>query len=115
MHSTTNNLGAAEQLQEGSARYLYLPALVAAIGGLLFGFDTAVINGAIVFIKRQFVLSDSQTEIAASSLLLGCVVGASLAAFTSDRFGRKRVLIAAAALFTASSLGSALPRNLTEF
>src|SRR5205823_15063731 len=104
-----------EEVQEGSALYLYLPALVAAIGGLLFGFDTAVINGAIVFIKRQFVLSDSQTEVAASSLLLGCVVGASLAAFTSDRFGRKRVLIAAAALFTVSSLGSAFPRDLAQF
>ena len=94
---------------------MYLPAAVAAIGGLLFGFDTAVINGAIVFLKAQFGLSDSQTEIAASSLLLGCVAGASLAGFTSDRFGRKRVLLAAAALFTASSLGSALPNNLTQF
>jgi len=99
----------------GAARYLYLPAAVAAIGGLLFGFDTAVINGAIVFLKSQFQWSDSQTEIAASSLLLGCVAGASLAAFTSDRFGRKRVLIAAAALFTVSSLASALPNNLTQF
>src|SRR5712672_2526886 len=102
-------------LQEGSARYVYLPAVVAAIGGLLFGFDTAVINGAIVFIKRQFLLSDAQTEIAASSLLLGCVVGASLAAFTSDRLGRKKVLLAAAALFTVSSLASAFPRDLTQF
>jgi sugar porter (SP) family MFS transporter len=103
------------QAGKGSARYLYLPAAVAAIGGLLFGFDTAVINGAIVFLKGQFSLSDSQTEIAASSLLLGCVIGASVAAFTSDRFGRKRVLLAAAALFTLSSLGAALPRNLVEF
>ena len=94
---------------------MYLPAAVAAIGGLLFGFDTAVINGAIVFLKSQFGLSDSETEIAASSLLLGCIVGASLAGFTSDRFGRKRVLLAAAALFTLSSLGSALPRDLTQF
>jgi len=101
--------------QQGTARHLYLPAAVAAIGGLLFGFDTAVINGAIVFLKSQFGLNDSQTEIAASSLLLGCVVGASLAAFTSDRFGRKRVLLAAAALFTISSLGTALPRDLTQF
>lgn len=103
------------QVQQGSARYVYLPALVAAIGGLLFGFDTAVINGAIVFIKQQFGLSDSQTEIAASSLLLGCVVGASVAAFTSDRFGRKRVLLGAATLFTLSSIGAALPRDLIEF
>jgi sugar porter (SP) family MFS transporter len=89
--------------------------MVAAIGGLLFGFDTAVINGAIVFIRQQFGLSDTQTEIAASSLLLGCIVGASVAAFTSDRFGRKRVLLAAAALFALSSIGAALPRDLTEF
>lgn len=101
--------------QTGSARSIYLPAMVAAIGGLLFGFDTAVINGAIVFIKRQFGLSESQTEIAASSLLLGCVVGASVAAFTSDRFGRKRVLLGAAALFTLSSIGAALPRDLFQF
>src|SRR5216683_4999633 len=111
----TKTLGRDEELQKGSARYLYLPAMVAALGGLLFGFDTAVINGAIVFLKSQFALSDSQTEIAASSLLLGCVVGASLAAFTSDRFGRKKVLLGAAALFTISSIGTALPRNLIEF
>jgi sugar porter (SP) family MFS transporter len=102
-------------LPAGSARAVYLPAMVAALGGLLFGFDTAVINGAIVFIKRQFALSEGQTEIAASSLLLGCVIGASVAAFTSDRFGRKRVLLAAAALFTLSSIGAALPRDLIEF
>src|SRR5438094_1097226 len=105
----------AEQPAEASGRYIYLPAMVAAIGGLLFGFDTAVINGAIVFIKRQFELSDSQTEVAASSLLLGCVIGASLAAFTSDRFGRKKVLLGAAALFTVSSIGAALPRDLIQF
>ena len=115
MNPPANTNEYVEEVQEGSALYLYLPALVAAIGGLLFGFDTAVINGAIVFIKRQFVLSDSQTEVAAISLLLGCVVGASLAAFTSDRFGRKRVLLGAAALFTISSIGAAIPRNLLEF
>src|SRR5437588_12649460 len=115
MNPTVNTNGYVEELQKGSARYVYLPAAVAAIGGLLFGFDTAVINGAIVFLKRQFRFSDSQTEIAASSLLLGRVVGASLAAFTSDRFGRKRVLIAAAALLTVSSLRSAFPRDLAQF
>ena len=115
MNPHTNTPGDVEQLRKGPGRYLYLPAMVAAIGGLLFGFDTAVINGAIVFIKQQFGLSDSQTEIAASSLLLGCVLGASIAAFTSDRFGRKRVLLGAAALFTISSIGAALPRNLIEF
>jgi sugar porter (SP) family MFS transporter len=112
MKPANQNLAGAEQ---GSVRYLYLPAAVAAIGGLLFGFDTAVINGAIVFLKRQFALSDAQTEIGASSLLLGCVFGASLAAFTSDRFGRKKLLLAAAALFTLSSIATALPRDVAEF
>ncbi len=114
MYPTAKQTG-AEQLQKGSSRYVYLPAMVAAIGGLLFGFDTAVINGAIVFIKQQFALTDSQTEFAASALLLGCVIGASVAAFTSDRFGRKRVLLWSAALFTLSSIGAALPRDLLEF
>jgi len=112
------NLGNAQEIerpQEGSVRYLYLPAAVAAIGGLLFGFDTAVINGAIVFLKRQFALTDAQTEFGASSLLLGCVFGATLAAFTSDRLGRKKLLLAAAALFTVSSIGTALALNLSEF
>jgi sugar porter (SP) family MFS transporter len=115
MNTAINTRAYAEHLQTGASRYIYLPALVAAIGGLLFGFDTAVINGAIVFIKRQFLWSDAQTEMAAGSLLLGCVLGASLAAFTSDRYGRKKVLLGAAALFTVSSFGAALPRNLIEF
>src|SRR2546430_10793086 len=106
MSPTANTTGHVEELQKGSARYLYLPAMVAAIGGLLFGFDTAVINGAVVFIKQQFGVSDSQTQNAPSSPLLGCVVGASVAAFTTDRLGRKRVLLGAAAVVTISSLGA---------
>lgn len=109
------NLAETAHAGPGSVRYVLLPAAVAALGGLLFGFDTAVINGAIVFLKLQFALSDAQTEIAAGSLLVGCVFGAGMAAFTSDRFGRKKMLLAAAALFTISSLGTALPRNFTEF
>lgn len=98
-----------------SAVSLYLPAGIAAIGGLLFGFDTAVINGAIVFLRQQFALNDLRTEIAASSLLLGCILGASLAALTSDRFGRKKMLLVAAALFALSSIETALAVNLASF
>ena len=94
---------------------VYLISGAAALGGLLFGFDIAVINGALVFLRKQFQLSDLQTEVAASGLLLGCVFGASLAGVLSDRFGRKRILLWSAALFLISSLGAALPRNLTEF
>ena len=95
--------------------YVYLASLVAATSGLLFGFDIAVINGALLFLREQFQLNEIQTEFAASSLLAGCVVGAGLGGWLSDRFGRRRVLLVSAALFAISSVGAALPRNLTEF
>lgn len=98
----------------GSIVYIYRISLVAALGGLLFGFDTAIINGAIVFLKRQFALSEVQTEIAASALLVGCVLGVSLAGSLSDRLGRRKLLLASAAIFGLSSVATALPRNLTE-
>lgn len=56
--------------------YVVLPATITAISGFLFGFDTAVINGVLLLLRRQFALSNLQTEIAASSLLLGCLLGA---------------------------------------
>jgi sugar porter (SP) family MFS transporter len=88
---------------------------VAALSGLLFGFDTAVINGALVFLRQDFRLSDAQTEWAASSLLAGCLLGSAVAGALADRFGRKRNLLAAALLFCLSSLWTALPRSLDEF
>lgn len=99
----------------GGAGYVYLVAAVAALGGLLFGFDTAIINGALVFLKKDFGLSDEQTELAASSILFGAVAGAALAGWLTDRYGRRRLLFGAAALFTASALAAAVPRTLAEF
>ncbi|MCR5890923.1 sugar porter family MFS transporter [Hymenobacter sp. J193] len=99
----------------GSPRYVYLIATVAALGGLLFGFDTAIINGALIFLKKDFNLSDAETEWAASSILFGAVIGAALAGWLTDRYGRRRLLFAAAALFTLSALAAAVPRTLTEF
>ncbi len=100
---------------EGSAVYVYGVAIVAATAGLLFGFDIAVINGAIIYLRDQFHLSEVETEFATSALLVGCVLGASIAGWLSDRFGRRRVLGLSALLFALSSIGAALPRNLTEF
>jgi sugar porter (SP) family MFS transporter len=108
-------LEGAPAAQDSPRRSIYLPAMVAAMGGLLFGFDTAVINGAIVFLKRQFSLSASQTELAASSILVGCVLGASIAGMLSDRFGRKGLLIVAAILFAISSIGASVPATLVQF
>jgi sugar porter (SP) family MFS transporter len=85
------------------------------LGGLLFGFDTAIINGALIFLKKDFNLTDSQTEWAASSILFGAVVGAAIAGWLTDRYGRRRLLFGSAALFTLSALAAAVPRTLTEF
>ncbi len=98
-----------------STLYVYLVSIVAAVGGFLFGFDTAIINGAVVFLRRQFALTDVQTEVAVSSLLAGCVIGASVAGFLSDRLGRKKILFLAAAVFLLSAIAAAVPRNLVEF
>lgn len=95
--------------------YVGLASLVAATSGLLFGFDIAVINGALLFLKQQFALSELQTEFAATSLLAGCVVGAAFGGGLSDRFGRRKMLIFSAILFAFSSIGAALPRTLAEF
>jgi len=95
--------------------YVYIIAAVAALSGFLFGYDTAVVNGAILFLRWQFQLSDVQTEIAAGSLLLGCVFGALAGGPLSDHSGRKRPLSASAVLFFASAIGAALSRNLPEF
>jgi sugar porter (SP) family MFS transporter len=98
-----------------SGRYAYLIAAVAAISGLLFGFDTAVINGALLFLRQDLQLSTHGTEIATTSLLFGCAAGAAVAGWLTDRLGRKRILIASALLFAASSVGAAVPRSLAEF
>ncbi|HEX4168091.1 MAG TPA: sugar porter family MFS transporter [Bryobacteraceae bacterium] len=98
-----------------STAYTYRIASVAALGGLLFGFDTAIINGAILFLKRQFAWSEVQTETAASSLLVGCILGSSVAGWLSDRYGRRSILLASAAIFAVSSLATALPNSLLEF
>jgi MFS transporter, SP family, arabinose:H+ symporter len=95
--------------------YVYLVSVVAAVSGLLFGFDIAVINGAILFLRQEFGLSEVETEAAASSLLAGCVGGASVAGWLSDRFGRRKTLLWCALLFAASAVGAALPHTLGQF
>jgi sugar porter (SP) family MFS transporter len=100
---------------QGSILYLTLLSLVAALGGLLFGYDTAVISGAIGFMEAHFQLSPVQTGWAASCTLLGCGLGACLAGALSDRWGRKNVLILSAILFFVSAIGTAVPANLTQF
>ena len=98
-----------------SLSYVVLLAATTAISGFLFGFDTAVINGVLLLLRRQFALSNLQTEIAASSLLVGCLFGAAGASIIGDRYGRRRSLIASALLFALSSFGAALASTVTIF
>ena len=94
--------------------YVYRLSIVAAIGGLLFGYDTAVISGAIGNLQQKFQLSDEAMGGAASAAIWGCVVGVIFAGRISDRFGRKKVLISSAILFALSALGSAIPNNISQ-
>ncbi len=93
---------------------LLIFSTAAALGGLLFGFDTGVISGAIHFIKIEFNLNAYQEGFAVSNLMIACVVGALLAGPIADWTGRKKVLILCAVLFTVSAILSALPRSFTE-
>ncbi|MGB7191479.1 MAG: sugar porter family MFS transporter [Acidobacteriaceae bacterium] len=95
--------------------YVVFLAVVAAISGFLFGFDTAVINGVLLFLQRQFSLTNLQTEVAASALLLGCLLGAAGASLLGDRIGRRKSLLLAAVLFAASTVGAALAGSVALF
>ncbi|MHB0957866.1 MAG: sugar porter family MFS transporter [Pirellulaceae bacterium] len=101
--------------QEGSLSYLVLICFVATLGGLLFGYDTAVIAGAISFLTQHFQLSPAMEGWTAASALAGCAVGAMLAGVLSDSLGRKKVLILCAILFVISAIGTALPRTQFQF
>jgi len=99
----------------GNVLYLTLIVLVATLGGLLFGYDTAVIAGAIGFLQTHFELSGAGKGWAASSALVGCMFGVALAGPLSDRFGRRSVLMLSAVLFLVSAIGTAVPRTLEAF
>lgn len=92
-----------------------LTAIAAALGGLLFGFDTAIISGTIPYIKRYFALDDYRLGWAVSSILIGCVLGALLAGKLADRYGRRTCLRACALVFAVSGIGVALSNQLWIF
>jgi sugar porter (SP) family MFS transporter len=97
-------------------KYVWTISLVAAMGGLLFGYDWVVIGGAKPFFERYFLLSSEFIRGWANSCaLVGCLIGALTAGILSDRFGRKRLLILCALLFTITSIGNGLAHNFTVF
>ncbi|GAA2492540.1 sugar porter family MFS transporter [Streptomyces thermolineatus] len=86
----------------------------AAMGGFLFGYDSAVINGAVTGIRDRFGVGSAEIGIVVSSALLGCAVGAATAGRLADRIGRIRSMQIAAVLFTASAIGSMLPFSVWD-
>ncbi|WP_114381258.1 sugar porter family MFS transporter [Paenibacillus prosopidis] len=101
--------------EQVSMKFVTLVSMVSALGGLLFGFDTAVVSGAIGFMEQRFDLNKIEVGWAVSSLIIGCIIGAAMSGLLSDKFGRKRVLITAAILFIISSIGSAIPETFSGF
>lgn len=95
--------------------YVLLLSAISALGGVLFGFDTAIISGAISFITGYFKLNEVMLGWAVSSILIGCGLGAIIAGKLADVWGRKKVLFGCAFLFAATGIGVALSQSLFVF
>jgi len=109
-----NTPGSAPEIRPFSS-FLLLATATTAIGGFLFGYDTAVINGANSYLKAHMSLDPAQEGMAGASAILGCIPGAMVAGFLSDRFGRRRMLFLCAILYAVSGLLSAIPRTFEQF
>jgi SP family arabinose:H+ symporter-like MFS transporter len=99
---------------QGSPFYLYGAVLVACTGGFIYGFASFVITGVILFLTKGFSLSPSEVGFAISSMIIGCLIGSSVAGTISDRLGRKKAMAIAGLLWLASAIGSALARDITD-
>ncbi|CAA9441418.1 MAG: hypothetical protein AVDCRST_MAG28-434 [uncultured Rubrobacteraceae bacterium] len=88
-------------------RFVYVVACVAAIGGLLFGYDIGIISGALLFIENDFPLTPFLTGVVVSSILIGAVIGAGASGALGDRLGRRKLVLIAAVIFAVGSIGMA--------
>jgi SP family arabinose:H+ symporter-like MFS transporter len=95
-------------------KYLFFISISAALGGFLFGYDTAVISGTISLVKSKFALDAVLEGWFVSSALVGCLIGVIIAGEISDRIGRKKTLISTGLLFLITAIGCALSRSHTE-
>ncbi len=96
-------------------KYVILCCTVAAFGGLLMGYDSSIISGAIEPLSEYFQLTPAETGWAVSNILLGSLVGCFIAPRLSDKLGRKKSLAITALLFTVSVIGTAIAHNFTVF
>ena len=98
-----------------TGRYVVLVCIVATLGGLLFGYDTGVISGAIEALTARFGLSEAMKGWASGCVLLGCAAGVLAVGPLSDRYGRKLAMFLAAAMFLISAIGTSLPNDVWTF
>lgn len=98
-----------------NSAYVIGISFISALGGYLFGFDFAVISGALPFLKTTFQLNTWWEGFLTGSLALGCIIGCLIAGNIADRYGRKPGLMTAALIFAASSLGMAFSNSLSVF
>jgi sugar porter (SP) family MFS transporter len=113
---TNTSTGSSQLKAKYNLGYVWLISSVAAMGGLLFGWDWVVIGGAKPFFQRYFELtSEAQIGWANSCALIGCLFGSLAAGALSDKFGRKRLLILAAVIFAVTSIGNGLANDFTVF
>jgi sugar porter (SP) family MFS transporter len=96
-----------------SNTFVYVAAAFAALGGLLFGYDTGVISGALIFIQKTFALSTFHQELVVSVVLVGACVGALSGGRFADRFGRRSMLLFTAIIFIAGALICAMSAGVT--
>jgi MFS transporter, SP family, galactose:H+ symporter len=94
-------------------KLVYFICAVAATGGLLFGFDTGVISGALLFIRDEWTLTSGQQEWLTSSVLLGAMLGAAFSGNLTDRLGRKTIIIIAAVIFSLGAIETSMAPNIT--
>lgn len=96
-------------------KFIVTVSVVAALGGLLFGFDTAIISGAIPYITPFFALDTYSLGWAVGCILLGCALGAMIAGWFADKYGRRTTLMVCAVLFAISGLGAAWSNEFSSF
>jgi SP family galactose:H+ symporter-like MFS transporter len=105
-------MAGSKDRQNSNGRFVYVIAGISALAGLLFGYDTGVISGAILFITQQFKLTSTMEEVVTSVVLAGAVIGAATGGTLADRLGRRKTVLLSAGIFAAGAIGTALSPSL---